>query len=329
MVAGLEAAEFPREGNKTAFHGLPVRLQWQLWIEVGGWKLKEREDQGEYLVRVELGEDGHYYKLETEAGGRKKGLTPPPRQLFDAYQPRKERLRVSIVRLQKKNGKTEQIDAGYCLVALKDLQANKPKLGWVTVKTVTRDEKGRRTPIGSVQVNMKLSSSMKAAVLCLVDMREKEVLFYQNVNTLADLNPVFVEPSMTPFFWKMESSGSIQRCRVRNSQKRELAVLERKVVQGTVLVEIVKPLEEEYWQCSLTEDCNELCYRVDGSWNGMISETLVSKQVTTFELKVKGDIVARAECRNPRDIKLSVDAPSQDPLDSILLMIGTKMMEKK
>jgi hypothetical protein len=165
---------------------------------------------------------------------------------------------------------------------------------------------------------------MKAAVLFLVDMREQEVLFYQNVNTIVDLNPVFAEPSMTPFVWKREAGSD--RCSVRNGQKKEVGILERRTVQDTNVVDIVKPLEETYWQCSVTREFDQgEQIRVDGSWSGVVEEKRISKQVTTYSFKVGGEIVASGECRNARDVKLSVDAPTEDPLDCVLVLLALRM----
>ncbi len=58
-----------------------------------------------------------------------------------------------------------------------------------------------RISVGSVHVGLLLSPPLQAQTLLLMDLQTRDVLFYQGVETMEDLNPVFLAPSMKPFRW--------------------------------------------------------------------------------------------------------------------------------
>lgn len=294
---------------RTSYHGLPMRLCWELWAVVYSWKC-DMADSVE--ATIELGEDGHHHSLNCKTLGQ------PEFKLMEAYHPRSDKLRVSLT--SAADGKL----VGYCYFRLKDLTPLKPCVGWVKVKGEERDAKsGKRQVVGSVQFGLRLSEPQKAPVLFLLDMRERESLFFQEVLTLQDLNPVFSTPSMTPFKWQPEAATGLWQ--VSNSQKVVVASLQMRPAKS--LVDIVRLDQEEYWQCSITHD-DMLGFRVDGSWTGVVKQRDIRDLYRRTEFTVtSGDgICARAEWRNARDVKLSVDDANVDPLTMILVLISVYEM---
>jgi hypothetical protein len=324
--------------QKLAFHGLPLRLKWDVLVVVLGWKTDGSIVSTPSLVAVaELGEDGHYFKLETPTGsaaghsfGGEAGQLP--KLVMTSYNQRKDKLRLAL-----RSGSNE---VGFSNFALRDLVKGKPRVGWVKIKNESRDEKvrlsvgffcifcsrrrkGRRNVVvGSVHLGMLISPSLKAEVLFLIDIQEREVLFYQETETLVDLNPVFVQPSMTPFRWT-DADGLLLL--TSSSKDVILATIQHK----NGVVDIVQPQLEPYWQCSVTPSLAE--FRVDGCFSGTISEQIKPRGISLFEMFKcgKDKCVARAECRNARDLKLSVDDPSEDPLAIISIILAIVELKKK
>ncbi len=308
--------------KSQSHRGLPLRLKWYLLVAVLGWKCDAGTAAGKQVVcEVELGEDGHYWRLETPAGmaeqrafGGEEGEWP--RQVMTSYHQRSDKLRVSL-----KLAEDRTVEVGYCRITLKDLVPGKPRTGSVKIKCATKE--GRKA-IGAVKIGMLLSAAHKAEVLFLLDSQEKEVLFYQESETLVDLNPVFVQPSMTPFRWKAER-GVLY---VSNAQQRVLATLESKRRADTSVVDIVLLEVDPYWQCTVTH--HEDGYRADGCWQGSIAERAKGRAVIVFEVtRPDGTIVARAQWRNARDLKLSVDAPDEDPAVVICVMLAVLQIKFK
>ncbi len=169
---------------------------------------------------------------------------------------------------------------------------------------------------------MLISPSLKAEVLFLMDMQEREVLFYQESETLTDLNPVFAQPSMTPFIWVEEKGLLVISSK---SSKSVLATVQRKLD----VVNIVQPSKDPYWQCSVTSALDN-SFRVDGCWAGVIVETTKLRGgIVNFEIRNSAVVVARSEWRNSRDVKLSVDDPSEDPIVHIALILAIIELKKK
>lgn len=72
--------------------------------------------------------------------------------------------------------------------------------------SLERADGGRET-VGALDVGLLVSDSLKAQTLFLLDLQERSVAFYQGVETLEDLNPVFTAPSLTPFSWTTGESA--------------------------------------------------------------------------------------------------------------------------
>lgn len=323
----MRGLDFSSGGTeRKAFHGLPMRLQWQLYVKLLGWR-SVADETGTQLppearARAALGADAHFFLLESSVGPRTSArLEPPPLMLMTSYQPRKDKLRISLV------ASTADAEIGYCFFALKDLTPLKARVGWVKIKSDIRDEKGRRTPVGKVEVGLLLSEPQKAPTLFLIDFRDRHVLFYQEAPTLEDLNPVFDQHSMTPFSWAQDSQSGLFN--IINPQRHVVASLDFKK-KDLSLVDIVRVDQEEYWQCSVTEDFEtaefDRAFRVDGSWTGRILWRPRNRFVSVFSIvsASSSDTVARAEWRNARDLKLSVDASTEDPLTAIALLIAAR-----
>jgi hypothetical protein len=308
--------------KRQQHHGLPMRLKWELHVVVLGWKTDESKVSSlpSLTAVVELGENGHYFKLETPQGpaashafGGEMGELP--KSVMTAYHQRKDKLRLSL-----RNG---LVEIGYSNFGLKDLEKGKPRVGWIKIKNDSRDEKGRRNVVvGSINIGMLISPSLKAEVLFLMDMQEREVLFYQDSETLVDLNPVFAKSSMTPFSWTDERGLLV----ISSNNKVVLATVQRK---GDV-VNVVQPAKDPYWQCSVTRAL-ENTFRVDGCWAGNISEQVKPRGgIVFFDVKnERGQVVARAEWRNSRDLKLSVDDPSEDPIVHIGVFLAIVELKRK
>lgn len=325
-----------QELKKLAFHGLPMRLKWEVLVVVLGWKLADGSKIAAPTLKavLELGEDGHYFSLVTDAGpaashsfGGESGSLP--RLVMTSYHQRRDKLRLSL-----RNGDAV---VGYSNFAIKDLSKGKPRVGWIKLKDESRDEKverkrvvlrflfilekkGRRNHvIGSIHLGMLISPPLKAEALFLLDMQEREVLFYQETETLTDLNPVFVQPSMTPFRWTDERGLYT----ISTGGGTLLATVQRKLD----VVNIVQPNVEPYWQCSVTAALeNSFC--VDGCWTGSISEQRKARGIVLYECRSGETLASHAEWRNARDLKLSVGAP-EDPLIQIALMIAIMELKKK
>jgi hypothetical protein len=312
----------PEQLVAQAHHGLPLRLKWQLLVVVLGWRCDKTAAAAETLsCLVELGENGHYASLATPARpaeecafGGEEGEWP--RQVMTSYHARSDKLRVALRR-------GDGGEVGYCRMQLRDLSPGKPLVGWVKVKSEGRDAKGHRTAVGSVRVGLLLSASQKAEVLFLIDTRQHEVLYYQEVETLVDLNPVFAQHSMVPFRWKSERDLAF----VSNAQQLVVASLQLTRLADEGVVGIVLPQEEPYWQCSLTRTTAGV-FSVEGCWQGRVREYAKSRAIVELTIEAAdGAVVARGEWRNARDLKLSVDVPSQDPIVPIALLIGVAMLK--
>ena len=320
----MKALSFPSP-EKLSFHGLPMRVKWLLWVQLMEWHIQEKEMERlrgyQVYAKVEVGEDGHYFCLKSDAG-----LVPKQKVdcklLMDVYHQRSSNLRLSLCK------SSDDSCIAYALVALKDLVADKPKVGWVKVKDPVRDDKGKRRGIGTVHIGMKISPSVKAETLFLIDTKQQEVMFFQGVETLEDLNPVFLQPSMTPFHWTLKN-GLVS---FYNSQKKELCTLEKKVVDDTRVVSIVRADVAEYWQCSVTyiEEAKNTECMVEGSWRGSVKEFEKSVSCSFVEIKTSDSKkAAHGEARNTRDIKLSVDKYDEDPLIMIALVVASRMARMK
>lgn len=129
-----------------------------------------------------------------------------------------------------------------------------------------------------------MSPPVKAQVLFLLDTETKEIMFFQGVETLEDLNPVFTSPSMTPFRWTMDS------------KKESFAVYHGKVV---VAMMEVKKLEANtraitvkrdgdsvpggFWQCTVHFEEGSKELSIEGSWVGKMCN-VSNKTATRFNL---------------------------------------------
>ena len=303
-----------------AHHGLPLRLKWQVLAVVLGWRCDAAAAGGAPVCCVlELGEGGHYHSLTTPAHaaeewafGGEEGEWP--RQVMTSYHARSDRLRVSLRRADE-----SQAEVGHCRLLLKEAAPGRPLVGWVRLKA---GPKGRRTAVGSVRVALLLSPPQKAEVLFLIDTRQREVLFYQDAETLADLNPVFAQHSMVPFRWKSERDLAF----LSNSQQAVLASLQLTRVGGEGVVSVVLPQVEPYWQCTLTAAADG--FAAEGCWQGRVRERVRSRVLVELALEAAdGLVVARAEWRNARDLKLAVDAPDLDPVVPIALLVAVSMLK--
>ncbi len=312
-----------QEQHPLVAHGLPLRLKWQVLVVVLGWRCDKAAAGGSETVSclVELGDGGHYFALATPARateecafGGEEGEWP--RCVMTSYHARSDRARVSL-----RSGEAADREVGYCRMQLRDLAPGKPCVGWVKVKAAARDGKGQRAAVGSVRVGLLLSAPQKAEVLFLIDTRQREVLHYQEAETLVDLNPVFAQHSMVPFRWKSERDLAF----VSNAQQAVVASLQLTRLGEEAVVSVVLPQVEPYWQCSLTRAAGG--YAVEGCWQGWVREHARSRAVLELTIEAAdGTVTGRAEWRNARDLKLSVDLPSQDPVVPIALLIAVSMV---
>lgn len=332
----VETCSFPLEAQvKTSLHGLPLRLKWQLLAVVLGWRtdaaaLKRAANGkavGELVACLDLGKNGHYFHLDTPAGaaeeqtfGGEDGAWP--QCVMTAYHQRSGKLRVSLVRAEDR-----AVTLAYCRLALKDLVAGKPTVGWVKVKAEETDARtGQRPVVGTVRVGLLMSPSQRADALFLLDVRERMVAFFQERETLVDLNPAFDTPALTAFRWRRDKGGALSLSPGQNASKVLATVCRKTMADGSVCVDVVQqPEGGEYWQCTLTGPRpgadKTTSYCVDGAWSGTVVEAAKSLAVTVFTVESAGAMVARAEWRNARDVKLSVD-PTVDPLVAISLILA-------
>lgn len=53
--------------EKPSFFGLPMRIRWELWVQLMGWTLEGGVlEAGAIYGHVEVGRDGHYFDLQAE-----------------------------------------------------------------------------------------------------------------------------------------------------------------------------------------------------------------------------------------------------------------------
>ena len=312
--------------DKPSFHSLPVPLCWQLWTEVYGW----RGFGAASFAKLEVGVNGHYHSLVTEScrpespGSARVHLPKPARQLMTVYHLRREKLRIAVLEGDAADPGAAAKEVGYCNFRLKDLEAGKPRVGWVQVKNDVRDAAGKRTPVGTLHLGLLLSPTHKASCLFLLDMRDHEALFFLETETLRDLNPAFDQPSMTPFRWEKSEKGT-ESWNLSNNHGKHIASVTANL--GTQVVDIVRLDQDEYWQCSVTNDV-ERKFRVDGSWSGRVHQTQERTVICFYLVKASNEAVAHAEWRNARDLKLSVDDPMEDPLNAILIFIAIHQLKQ-
>lgn len=306
---------------KSSFYGLPVRLKWQLWVQILGWKVGEGSEMSTAsLIGVaQLGHDGHFFELRTGTGtgvshafgGEEASL---PRGLFESYQQRSDKIKLELVR------SVDNVAVAYCRFALKELVPEKPIVGWLKLK----DPEDKKRNVGTMHVGFVLSQSGKAETLFLLDFRDCEVLFYQEVPTLEDLNPAYDTPSMTPFRWVAQKG----LWALHNNAKELLCSMQLRQTQDTSVVSIVRIDQPEYWQSTMTHDREQPDrYVVDGSWDGVVTLNQVNRQVSKLDVTRRGVRVGHAEWRNARDMKCSVDAFDEDPVTILSVILSFRLMQ--
>lgn len=135
-----------------------------------------------------------------------------------------------------------------------------------------------------MHLGLMISQSVKAQVLLLLDTETKEILFFQGVETIEDLNPVFTSPSMTPFRWTMDSKK--QSFAVYHG-KVVVAILEVKTLQANTRAVTVKRDGEGvvggFWQCTAHFEVGATEISIEGSWEGKVCN-VSTKTATRFNI---------------------------------------------
>ncbi len=141
VVAALRGLPFSST-VKRSFHGLPMRIRWELWVQCMAWKTSD-SSLPPLVAHIELGADGHYQSLRTPEGpakhhsllGAEAGL---PREKFLVYHQRTDLLRLELRRA------LDDVCIGYSLFKLRDLSPLTPLCGWIKIK-----DPERRSPVDS------------------------------------------------------------------------------------------------------------------------------------------------------------------------------------
>lgn len=117
---------------KPSFYGLPLRVRWELWVQVAGWRGDAAWTMPVY-AHLEVGRDGHFGALDTLSGpgaahtfrGSEAGL--PCAKLLVYH------LRADSLRLELRRAADREV-LGFSQFRLKDLSPGVARCGWVKVK---------------------------------------------------------------------------------------------------------------------------------------------------------------------------------------------------
>jgi hypothetical protein len=113
-----------------------------------------------------------------------------------------------------------------------------------------------------VHIGLLLSPSLKAQTLLMLDLQGRSVLFFQNSETIEDLNPVFQEPSMTPFCWTESRTGNQHTIAVYRKNKKLCSMITIRLApnSNTRVATIVREgddVPDGFWQCDLTNEIGD------------------------------------------------------------------------
>ena len=224
------------------------------------------------------------------------------------------------------------------LYSIKKLPQGKDSTGWIKLKAEVKDNKAT---VAQVKLSLSLSSSMQKGYLFLLDLHKKEALFYQSVETIGDLNPVFNKSDSTPFTFEGDVVVQEKEVLLQTKENKEPlfcvspAVTTPNSNPPLVAVTVADKRDKEASSllgCTLsTNPAHYLEFPIDGpNWKGKI--VLISK-VPVWKIEVKREVggqhvpIALAEWRNFRDVKLEVLLPNEDVAFLLALLIAIRRIQ--